>query len=420
MSKSNVIDERPARESARVSRRAMPPAPLAPLAFLGVTVILLALSFRAPVLSAPPLIDAIRASTGISSTAAGLLTTIPVVCFGLVAPLAPALARRFGMERVLAGVVLTVILGILVRTATPIPMLFGGTVILGAGIAIGNVILPGFIKREAPHRIGPMTSLYSMAISGSGAMGAGLTVPIQRALDLSWRGALGVWAVAAVVGLMVLIPWLLHARSKGHVRARHQPVKGIWRDPLAWQVTIFMGSQSLVFFSTAAWLPSFFIDHGMSEQRAGFMLSIPSIVGVAGSFIAPLLANRRPHQQHLVVISFLFCGIGISGLLIAPVSLAVLWVVLFGFGSGMTLSIALTLIGLRSPDALHAAELSSMAQSVGYLLAAVGPLAIGFAYDRTGGWTLPIALLLASLIPLLLSGLGAGRNLLIGQGPDQR
>ena len=389
------------------SRSAFPPV------FLAVTIVILALCFRAPILSVSPLLDTIRASTGISSAAAGLLTTIPVVCFGLVAPLAPALARRFGMERVLGGVFVALILGILARTATPLAMLFGGTVVLGAAIAIGNVILPGFIKREAPHRIGPMTSLYSMAISGSGALGAGLTVPLQHAFGLGWHGALGLWAVPALGGLLVLMPWLLHARRAGDARARRHPTTNLWRNPVAWQVTIYMGSQSLVFFSTAAWLPTLFIDHGISDQRAGFLLSFMSIVGVAGAFAGPLLANRRPDQQWLVTISALLCLVGIAGVLVAPVTLALLWMALVGLGVGMALSLALTMIGLRSPDAVHAAELSSMAQTVGYLLAALGPLLIGLVYDVTGGWTVPLTLLIVALAPMLLSGLGAGRNLLI-------
>ena len=387
-------------------------APLPP-AFLGLTVVVLALSFRAPILSASPLVDTIRDSTGISSAAAGLLTTIPVICFGAISPLAPALARRFGMERVLTGVLALLTLGILARTASPLAMLFGGTVVLGAAIAVGNVILPGFIKREAPTRIGPMTSLYSMAISGSGALGAGLTVPLMQGLGLGWHGALGLWAAPALAGLLVLVPWLRHARAGGPVGTRHGHVHNLWRNGLAWQVTIFMGTQSLLFFSTAAWLPALFIDHGISEQRAGFLLSLLSIVGVGGAFVGPLLANRRPTQQVPVAISAACALGGGLSLLIDAVALAVPAMVLDGISLGMALSLALTMIGLRSPDALHAAELSGMAQAVGYLVAAVGPLLVGLLYDLTGGWTAPLLLLLAAVAPMLASGLGAGRDLLV-------
>jgi CP family cyanate transporter-like MFS transporter len=397
----------PVDQTIPVPRRALAPA------FLGITVVVLALTFRAPILSASPLVDTIRDSTGISSATAGLLTTIPVICFGLISPLAPALARRFGMERVLAGVLLLLIAGILARTAAPLAMLFGGTVVLGAAIAIGNVILPGFIKREAPTRIGPMTSLYSMAISGSGALGAGLTVPLMHALDLGWRGALGLWAAPALAGLLVLLPWLAHARAGGSARTRHTPVRSLWRNGLAWQVTIYMGSQSLLFFATAAWLPTLFIDHGISDQRAGFLLSLLSIVGVGGAFAGPLLANRRPTQQIPVAISAACAAGGALCLLTDAVALAVPAMVLYGLALGSALSLALTMIGLRSPDALHAAELSGMAQTVGYLVAAVGPLLVGFLYDLTGGWTAPLVLLLIAVVPMLASGLGAGRDLLV-------
>lgn len=402
-----IIEAPNARRPALARRATLPPA------FLGLTVVVLALSFRAPILSASPLVDTIRASTGISSTAAGLLTTIPVICFGLISPLAPALSRRFGMERVLALVLGLLVLGVLARTATPLAMLFGGTVVLGAAIAIGNVILPGFIKREAPTRIGPMTSLYSMAISGSGALGAGLTVPLMHALDLDWRGALGLWAVPALAGMLVLAPWLLHARAGGSAGARHGHVHNLWRNALAWQVTIYMGSQSLLFFSTAAWLPTLFIDHGISEQRAGFLLSLLSIVGVGGAFVGPLLANRRP-TQHLPVALSAACAVGGAAcLLIDAVALAVPAMVLYGLALGSALSLALTMIGLRSPDALHAAELSGMAQTVGYLVAAVGPLLVGLLYDLTDGWTAPLVLLLIAVAPMLVSGLGAARDRLV-------
>lgn len=390
------------------------------LLFLMITVVVVGLNFRAPVLAISPLLETIMDHTGISSAVAGLLTTIPVVCFGLVSPFAPALARRFGMDLTLVGVFVVLICGILLRSAPATVALYGGTIVMGAAIAIGNVLLPGFVKREAPRRVGQMTAVYSAAISASGALGAGITIPLMNALGLSWRGALALTAASASLGLLILLPWLRHAHGK-HLRGgvRH-PSTGLWRNRLAWYVTIYMGSQSLLFFSVAAWLPSLLIANGMAETRAGFMLSISPLFGTAGSFIAPLLTGRRPDQRWLIWLSTALCVFGLAGLLIAPVTATALWVVVFGFGSGMTLSLALTFIGLRSPDSHHAADLSSMAQSVGYTLAALGPLLVGVVHDLTGGWHLPIMMILAFCAVLLVSGLGAARNRLVAPMADPR
>lgn len=387
------------------------------LLFLMVTIVVVGLNFRAPVLAVSPLLETITEATGVSSAVAGLLTTIPVVCFGLISPFAPALARRFGMDLTLVGVFAVLIVGILLRSAPATVALFAGTIVMGASIAIGNVLLPGFVKREAPQRVGQMTAVYSAAISASGALGAGITIPLMHAFDLDWRGALGLTAASSFVALLILLPWLKRSRGQ-HLRGGvRRPSTGLWRNKLAWYVTIYMGSQSLLFFSVAAWLPTLLIAHGMEETRAGFMLSISPLFGIAGSFIAPLLTGRRPDQQWLIWLSSAMCIFGLTGLLIAPVTATVLWVVVFGIGSGMTLSLALTFIGLRTPDSHHAADLSSMAQSVGYTLAALGPLVVGLIHDITGGWHIPMMLILGFTVVLLISGLGAARDRLVAPVP---
>ena len=384
-----------------------------PFLFLILTIIIVGLNFRAPLLAVSPLLDTITEATGISNTVAGLMTTIPVICFGLVSPLAPAFARRFGMEWVLFGVFTVLIGGILLRSMPSIAALFAGTVVIGAAIAIGNVILPGFVKREAPHRIGPITAIYSASISLSGALGAGITIPLKDALGLGWRGALGLTAISSCFGLLILVPWLFHARNRLSGSRKRHASTGLWRNPLAWQVTIYMGSQSLLFFSIAAWLPTLLIANGMPETRAGFMLSISPLFGTAGSFVAAMLTGVRQNQQWLVWLSSAFCAFGLLGLLIAPLTFTPLWVIVFGIGSGMTLSLALTFIGLRTPDSNHAADLSGMSQSVGYTLAAIGPLFAGLLNDLSGGWTLPLIFILSITVLLLVSGLFAARDRVI-------
>lgn len=381
-----------------------------PLLYLALTVVLVGLSFRAPLLAISPLLEMISTDTGISAATAGLLTTIPVVCFGIVSLASPPLARRFGMEKVITGVLVVLIAGILLRVTTPLAALFGGTIVLGAAIAIGNVIVPGFIKREAPGHLGPMTALYSAAISGSGALGAGLTIPIMDALDVSWRWALAWPAILGIIAIAVMIPWLFQQRNARHVRITAHARTGIWRNPLAWFVTMYMGMQSFVFFATTGWLPTYLISEGMSETGAGAMLSASPLLGVAGSFIAPLLVRRRNDQQWLVWLSSILCAIGVLGFIIWPLDLTLLWVGIFGFGSGMTLSLALAFIGLRTRDSNVTSDLSGMAQSIGYTVAATGPILVGLLFDLIGDWTVPMSVILLSTIPLTITGIGAARN----------
>lgn len=386
-------------------------------AFIMATVITLGLSLRIPILSVAPLLDTIARDLNLNAAQAGWLSTIPVLSFGTVALISPTLTRRWGMDAILLAMFLLLLFGLLIRTVPSLWLLFGGTVLVGAGIAVSNVILPSFIKREAPDKVGPMTAVYSAAISASGAIGAGATIPIMNALDLDWRGALRWPAVMVILGIIILIPWQISARSGRTVKALDRTHHtNLWKNKVAWYVTGYMGMQSFVFFATTSWLAVYLISMGMSEQRAGFMLSLSPLLGVVGSFIAPLLVYKRRDQGWLVWVSSAMCAIGLAGLIWMPMTGTLLWVSIFGFGSGMTLSIALTFIGLRTPDAHHAGDLSMMAQAVGYSIAALGPILIGLAHDVVGNWQLPFGLILLSIIILTVVGLGGGKTRLVSDG----
>lgn len=379
-----------------------------------ITIIVLGLSMRTPILSVSPLLDTIANDLNLTAAQAGWLSTIPVLCFGTVALVSQKLTRRWGMDAILLAMFLVLMAGLLLRTLPPVWLLFGGTVLVGSGIAVSNVILPGFIKREAPDRVGPMTAVYSAAISASGAIGAGATIPIMNAFGLDWRGALRWPAIVVMVGIVILIPWQISARSGRRTAApTHGHQINLWRNKVAWFVTGYMGMQSFLFFSTTGWLPTYLISEGMTEQRAGFMLSLSPLFGVAGSFIAPLLVYRRADQRWLVWMSSIFCAVGLTGMVLSPTTGTLLWVAVFGFGSGMTLSIALSFIGLRTPDSHHAADLSMMSQSVGYSIAAIGPIGIGLAHDVIGNWQIPFAIILLSTVLLTLVGLGGGKTRLV-------
>lgn len=383
-------------------------------AFLMATVIILGITLRIPILSVSPLLDTISEELNFSATQAGWLSTIPVLCFGTVALVATKLTRRWGMDTILLAMFVLMLVGLMLRTLPPVWLLFGGTILVGAGIAVSNVIMPGFIKREAPDNVGKMTAYYSAAISASGAIGAGMTIPIMNAFGLDWRGALRWPVVIVLLGIVMLIPWQMSARNnKLSFSRQREHHTNPWKNKVAWFVAGYMGMQSFLFFSTTGWLPVYLISEGMTEQRAGFMLSLSPLFGVAGSFIAPLLVYRRADQRWLVWVATVFCTTGLLGMILSPVHGTMLWVALFGFGSGMTLSIALTFIGLRTPDADHAADLSMMSQSVGYTIAATGPIITGFVHDQTGSWPTAFTLILASVVVLTFVGLGGGKDRLV-------
>ncbi len=373
--------------------------------------VLLAANLRPALTSVAPLIGQIRMDTGISNGVAGLLTGLPLLAFGLLSSIAPRLARRFGMERVLLASMLVLAAGIVLRSGGTVTALFLGTAVLGAAIALGNVLLPGLVKHEFPERAGLMTSVYVTAMAISAAIATGASFPIAGQAGIGWRGSLALWALLALVAAVAWFPKVRGPDPANASTGTHRRVTGLWRSPLAWQVTLFMGLQALAYYVTLTWLPEILQEEGgMSAAQAGWMLALAQVVVIPSMFLAPVLADRRPSQYGVVVAAVTLTGAGTLGLLVAAGTATALWVVLLGLGQGACFSLALTLFALRAPDSEHAAALSGMAQSVGYLLAAVGPFLFGVLRDATHSWTVPLALLLAVVVSLLVTGLGAARD----------
>ncbi|HEX5120783.1 MAG TPA: MFS transporter [Pseudonocardiaceae bacterium] len=381
--------------------------------FLAVGVVVLALNLRAPIVAVSPILDTIRLDTGMSTAVAGLLTTLPLLCFGLLSPLAPRLGRRFGMEVVLLAAAGAIIAGTALRLVPDTVSLLAGTVVIGVGIAVANVLLPGLIKRDFGSRVGLMTGLYSMSLAVGASLAAGVTVPIGHLTHTDWRTTLALWGLLAVLAFIVWAPQV--RRHTGRTTVAENPVRGLWRQPVAWLVTVFMGLQSLGFYVTTAYLPSILTDAGVSAATAGWLLSLANVLGIVAAFAAPTMAVRLGRAGLVVVFIAVLAGGGLTGLMLAPSAAAYLWVVLLGFGQTAAFALAVLFLVLRSPDGRHAAQLSSMAQCAGYLLAAVGPLALGSVHQVTGGWTVPLVVLLVLLVPQTVAGLGAARNRYVGQ-----
>ncbi|MBR7521802.1 CynX/NimT family MFS transporter [Pseudomonas juntendi] len=370
--------------------------------------VLVALNLRPALSSMAPVLGQVSEGLGLNASQAGLLTTLPVLCLGLFAPLAPMLARRFGSERVIVGILLTLALGIVVRSSLGVAGVFLGSLMAGASIGIIGVLLPGIVKRDFPQHAGTLTGVYTMALCLGAAMAAGATVPLASHFGGSWALGLGFWVLPALLAMLV---WLPQARQGHGLHKVAYRVRGLWRDPLAWQVTLYMGLQSSLAYIVFGWLPSILIGRGLSPTQAGLVLSGSVIVQLLSSLSAPWLATRGKDQRLAIVVVMLTTLAGLFGCLYAPLSGLWGWAVVLGLGQGGTFALALTLIVLRSKDAHVAANLSSMAQGVGYTLASMGPFAVGLVHDLTGGWA-AVGWVFAVLgVGAIVFGLGAGRAL---------
>nr|WP_314528594.1 CynX/NimT family MFS transporter [uncultured Pseudomonas sp.] len=373
--------------------------------------VLVAMNLRPALSSLSPLLSDVSASLGLSAAKAGLLTTLPVLCLGLFAPLAPILARRFGAERVVLGILLTLAGGILLRSSFGEAGLFAGSLIAGASIGIIGVLLPGIVKRDFAKQAGTMTGVYTMALCLGAALAAGATVPLSQYFDNSWHIGLGFWIVPALLAALFWLPQVGQKHGAHQVAYR---VKGLLRDPLAWQVTLYMGLQSSLAYIVFGWVPSILISRGLSATDAGLALSGSIIVQLLSALSAPWLATRGKDQRLAIVVVMLLTLAGLFGCLYAPLDGLWGWAILLGLGQGGTFSLALTLIVLRSRDSHVAANLSGMAQGIGYTLASLGPLAVGVLHDWTGGWGATGWVFGVIGLGAIVAGLSAGRALYVG------
>ncbi|MFG3347826.1 CynX/NimT family MFS transporter [Streptomyces sp. NPDC048018] len=392
------------------ARRAL----LAHPVLLLVGIVLASLNMRAALASVSPLVGELAESYGLSSAASSLVTSVPVLFLGLGALAAPWLGRRLGAERVLFGALLLLGVGILVRILPTAAALYCGGVLVGTAIALLNVLMPGLIKRDFPDRAASMTSVYTGAMIAGATLVAASSVPLEKALG-GWRASLGFWSLLAVVAALAWLPQLLVARAgTGHEVRRAagpaMPPRSVWRSALAWQVTLFMGLQSLWTYVLIAWMPTIFTDGGMSRSQAGVVFAFNNLLQVVGAFAVPLLAGRMRSQRPLIVLVTSLVAAGYAGLMTAPVQGAWLWAALLGVGQGGAVGLALTLIVLRAGDAPTASRLSGMAQTVGYLMAAAGPLAAGALHQATGSWTPPVLAVLGVCAAALAVGLLAARS----------
>ncbi|MBP2115829.1 CynX/NimT family MFS transporter [Paenibacillus silagei] len=387
-----------------------------------VGIIFIAANLRAPLTSVGPLVSLIRDNVHISNTLAGLITTVPLIAFALLSPFVPRLGQKYGVERIILISLIILSTGIAVRSLSGALTLYMGTAILGFAITMCNVLLPSLIKREFPQQMGTMTGVYSVSMNLCGAIASGISVPLAVGAGLNWQGALGIWGVLSIVSILFWIPQLKNPAQPAVVAssaANHPQVK-IWRSPLAWQVTLFMGIQSAIFYVLVAWLPEILKDQGISSSQSGWFLSVMIMASLPFAFIVPVMAGRMSNQRILVVITAVLLLTGTLGLLYSSIQLLLFWVIILGIGGGFAFGLSMMFFGLRTQSAQQAAELSGMAQSIGYLLAATGPALIGYLHDASHSWSAPLLIMVGASALLGIIGLGAARNQFVGSANDLR
>jgi MFS transporter, CP family, cyanate transporter len=375
-------------------------------------VIFIALNLRAAIASVGPLVGLIRSEMEISNGTAGLLTTLPLFAFAIISPIAPRLGEKFGPMQAISLGLLLLTIGIVVRSTGVLFNLFFGTALLGIGIAICNVLLPGIVKKHFSTKAGLMTGAYTLAMGTSAGIASGVSFPIASVLE--WNFSLVLWAILSCIGLLFCLPHLISKKKPAITIEKPKGNGSVYKSRLAWEVTLFMGLQSLLFFCMVAWLPEIITSFGYSETVGGLMLSFIQILGLPSMFLIPILADRFKDQRGIVLFIGIVDIIGFSMLLFgSSMFTIIISVITIGIGQGAAISLSLALIGLRTTNVQEASNLSGMAQSIGYLMAAVGPFLMGVLFDLYHTWSITLTLCLLFTVLMVMVGLGASKNKVI-------
>lgn len=373
-----------------------------PLAFAGalLALMLAAANLRGGLVVIGPLVEDIRAALQISAAAFGLLMTLPLICFGSVSLLVPWIAARMPPLHLVLGGLLLIALGAWLRLTLDYSQMLGGTLLLGTGIALLNVLIPGLVKGLFPHQSGTLTGLYSLILTLGASLSVFTAIPMRDGFA-DWQAPMLVWFLFP---LLAGLAWLPMLRVRFEPKGQASLSTSVWKIPRAWSLALFMGLQSSMFYVLATWLPRLLMDGGHSDAEAGNLASIFMLISIPFSLIVPVWAARQPSQRVISVLITLAGLFGIAGLLWIPEQLPELWVALLGVYGGSSISLALALFALKSSDMRQATALSAMSQGLGYLLASVTPSLIGAIYDLQHSWTLALWLLAAMLIAQGISG----------------
>ncbi|NJP98177.1 MFS transporter [Nonomuraea sp. FMUSA5-5] len=374
---------------------------------------LAALNLRPAIAGISPLLDEIMNDVGLSPAGGGAITTVMVVCLGVFGPVTPLLARRIGLDRTLLAGLLVIAAGVALRGLDGAPVLYAGSALAATAIAVMNVSMPGVVKQHFPTRVNLLTGVYVSCVVAGAAAASALVVPIEHVTGYDWRAVSALLAVPALLGALLWLPQALRKQEGGQNGPR--PFGMVLRSRVTWYITALMGLQSLTFYVMLAWLPTIFLEAGLAADQAGYLLSLTNAVQVGTSLAVPVLAGRRASQVPYVVGAGVLTVLGYLGILLAPTTLPWVWMIVLGIGQGASFALALLIIALRPSDPAQVTALSAVAQSVGYVIAALGPLLFGFLRQISGGWTVPLVAGLGVLAAQILAGWFAGRPATLGR-----
>lgn len=381
--------------------------PRAALLLLAAGIALAALNLRTAITSVGPVLDEVTAGLGMTAVGAGILTTLPVLCFALFGGLTPVLGRRLGEHHLLVYALAALTVGLAARAAAPEPWMFLAlSVVALSGGAVGNVILPALVKAHFPDRVGLMTTVYTTGLALGTTIAAAATVPLEQSTG-EWRAALGAYAL---FGVVAAVPWLLVLR---HESARGDASQAlgfgqVLRTGLGWQSVLYFGTQSSVAYIMFGWYAQMLRDQGMDAQTAGLALSYLTVLGIPMSLVLPTLLTRTSDQRPFVLAFSAAYLAGLAGLWFAPLSGVWAWTTLVGIGMG-SFVFALTAFALRTRTGAGTAALSAVSQSLGYLMGGAGPFLFGLLREVSGGWHAPLLLLAVLVVVNLATGLFLGR-----------
>ncbi|MFC7687996.1 CynX/NimT family MFS transporter [Ureibacillus sp. GCM10028918] len=378
-----------------------------------VAIIFLASTMRTPLTGVGPVISSIREGLGISNVLAGFLTTIPLLAFAVVSPFAPSISRRVGMEKTLFYSIILLTIGIILRSLGTTSLLIFGTVLIGVAISFGNVLVSSFFKLKYPLHIGLLTGIYTVSMNISAAVAVGISNPIAKNTSWGWQGALGVSVILTLITLIVWLPVLrgdkVDLNTLSNNTANTPEIK-IWKKPLAWAIAISMGFQSLLFYCSISWLPEILVSQGYSADKAGWLTSVMQMSQIPMTFLIPIIAEKLRSQRPIVYMFSILYVIGFAGLFLELTDFTVLWMICIGLAGGASFGSIMMLFTLRTKTAYEAAQISGFAQSIGYLLAAAGPVLFGFLHDATGSWNSPNILFIVSALILFITAFISAKN----------
>ncbi|NLK11659.1 MAG: MFS transporter [Staphylococcus equorum] len=378
------------------------------LLFIGI--LLIGANLRAPITSIGVALPDIKTDLAMSNSAVSVITVVPLLAFSVISLFAARTSNKMGLEKTIFLALCLIFIGVLVRSITDISWLYIGTVLIGIGIGFGNVLAPAMIKAKFPLHIGIMTGYYTVVMNVFGGLSSYGTAPLVKAFNYNIA-----ISVIGIITLITIIIWSFQLKgTQETATALPRKSVNVWKSPLAWQITILMGGQSLIFYSLINWLPAYLSHSGMTINEAGAYLSIMQIAIIPFTFITPIIATKMKSQFFLTFITGICFIVGVTIMLVAP-HLAIISTILIGVAGGLAFGLVNTFFSLRTEHIQTSAKLSGMAQAVGYLVAAIGPLLFGILHDMTGKWTASLSILLITAIVITLFGSQAGRKRTIEQ-----